>query len=558
MTKMWRSVPRGVTPATRPAAPRQISCRSSDARTLLLDPRGRPRRRRPRDRGPRHPSTRTGPSLLRRRVRPEPNGALATGGGPWCAAGRAALAQHHLHGLRGGAADGQGRLPHQFSVLTWASTGPLLAFGVAAPVLRQGRRPLRAPPPVPVRAAGRHGQRGPHGHRGRRRHAPLRPSPRWRAGRRHRDGVDGPDPRAVRARGPGQSARLVVPGRRRRTGSRRDAGLPRDPVLRLEDLVLGPAGAPGRRLGRRRRPPAVTAPGTRTRAGGRSGRAWTGSGAGPWRARSPRPCWCSASAPSSGGRSIGVFLAGVARRRARRPLRLARTDLRHAAHADQVLAPAQFRVPHGHAGFSNFAYFGGFFLFPLLMEEVFGYSVSQVGLISVARPLTLRRQLARRRVHDGAHGRARHRWSAPRPLRFDGPLRHAHAVVGVGGRHRGAGPLGTRHGCGDSGHVSHHGQRAGDLRVRRDERGPADGHSGRRGGRDPGGADPSGVARATGCIHHSTASCTASASRSGSVPARRASRSCAPSSCGRCPGVLGPGSWWPNRPTPTTDYSTTR
>ncbi len=38
--------------------------------------------------------------------------------------------------------------------------------------------------------------------------------------------------------------------------------------------------------------------------------------------------------------------------------------------------------------FSNFAYFGGFFLFPLLMEEVYGYSVSQVGLISVVRPLT--------------------------------------------------------------------------------------------------------------------------------------------------------------------------
>ena len=38
-------------------------------------------------------------------------------------------------------------------------------------------------------------------------------------------------------------------------------------------------------------------------------------------------------------------------------------------------------------GFSSFAYFGGFFLFPLLMEQVYGYSVSEVGFVSVARPL---------------------------------------------------------------------------------------------------------------------------------------------------------------------------
>jgi DHA2 family lincomycin resistance protein-like MFS transporter len=43
--------------------------------------------------------------------------------------------------------------------------------------------------------------------------------------------------------------------------------------------------------------------------------------------------------------------------------------------------------PMGAKGFSSFAYFGGFFLFPLLMEQVYGYSVSQVGFVSVARPL---------------------------------------------------------------------------------------------------------------------------------------------------------------------------
>jgi MFS family permease len=46
-----------------------------------------------------------------------------------------------------------------------------------------------------------------------------------------------------------------------------------------------------------------------------------------------------------------------------------------------------FVFPMGVRGFSNFAYFGGFFLFPLLMEQVYGYSVSQVGFVSVARPL---------------------------------------------------------------------------------------------------------------------------------------------------------------------------
>lgn len=46
-----------------------------------------------------------------------------------------------------------------------------------------------------------------------------------------------------------------------------------------------------------------------------------------------------------------------------------------------------FMFPMVTKAFSSFAYFGGFFLFPLLMEQVYGYSVSQVGFISVARPL---------------------------------------------------------------------------------------------------------------------------------------------------------------------------
>jgi MFS family permease len=46
-----------------------------------------------------------------------------------------------------------------------------------------------------------------------------------------------------------------------------------------------------------------------------------------------------------------------------------------------------FMFPMGTKALASFAYFGGFFLFPLLMEQVYGYSVSQVGFISVARPL---------------------------------------------------------------------------------------------------------------------------------------------------------------------------
>jgi MFS family permease len=46
-----------------------------------------------------------------------------------------------------------------------------------------------------------------------------------------------------------------------------------------------------------------------------------------------------------------------------------------------------FMFPMGTKAFTSFAYFGAFFLFPLLMEQVYGYTVSQVGFISIARPL---------------------------------------------------------------------------------------------------------------------------------------------------------------------------
>ena len=46
-----------------------------------------------------------------------------------------------------------------------------------------------------------------------------------------------------------------------------------------------------------------------------------------------------------------------------------------------------FTFPLGARTMTNFAYMGGFFLFPLLMEGVYGYSETKAGLISTARPL---------------------------------------------------------------------------------------------------------------------------------------------------------------------------
>jgi MFS family permease len=46
-----------------------------------------------------------------------------------------------------------------------------------------------------------------------------------------------------------------------------------------------------------------------------------------------------------------------------------------------------FVFPLGARTFVNFSYMGGFFLFPILMEGVYGYSEIKAGLVSTARPL---------------------------------------------------------------------------------------------------------------------------------------------------------------------------
>ncbi len=46
-----------------------------------------------------------------------------------------------------------------------------------------------------------------------------------------------------------------------------------------------------------------------------------------------------------------------------------------------------FVFPLGARTFVNFSYMGGFFLFPILVERVYGYSETRAGLVSTARPL---------------------------------------------------------------------------------------------------------------------------------------------------------------------------
>ena len=52
------------------------------------------------------------------------------------------------------------------------------------------------------------------------------------------------------------------------------------------------------------------------------------------------------------------------------------------------LRRANFAFPIGAQVFSNFAYLGGFFLSPLLLEEVYGKSESAAGLLVIPRPLS--------------------------------------------------------------------------------------------------------------------------------------------------------------------------
>jgi predicted MFS family arabinose efflux permease len=122
------------------------------------------------------------------------------------------------------------------------------------------------------------------------------------------------------------------------------------------------------------------------------------SAASPWQGMDWVGSWTLAGAVTSamlvlsigpivGWDSVGVMVAGAA------AIVLGAVFVWREATFATPLVPTtywrrrNFMFPLGTKGFSSFAYFGGFFLFPLLMEQVYGYSVSQVGFISVARPL---------------------------------------------------------------------------------------------------------------------------------------------------------------------------
>ena len=189
---------------------------------LLLDPEGGPRRGGAgRQRGRGLGRSRAGPSCCVTGSPAGPSAVPATAGGR-CAALLAGLLSLNITFTVFVVAlpTVQADFHTNFSVLTWASTGPLLAFGIAAPFFGKagdlfGHRRLYL-----FGLGGAMVSAIAHGHRAQRRHAALRPRPRWRAGRGHRHRLDGPDPAALRPRGAGQGPGLVVAGRRRRTGPR--------------------------------------------------------------------------------------------------------------------------------------------------------------------------------------------------------------------------------------------------------------------------------------------------------------------------------------------------
>ena len=132
--------------------------------------------------------------------------------------------------------------------------------------------------------------------------------------------------------------------------------------------------------------------------------------------------------------------------------------------------------PMGTKAFSSFAYFGGFFLFPLLMEQVYGYSVSQVGFISVARPLVFAISAPIAGYMTVRTGERTATLFGAGSLFVSMILFATLSRVGGAGDHPGgAGPVGPRHGRLQPGDVGDHVQRAGGVGVRRHERGTAAG-----------------------------------------------------------------------------------
>ena len=87
-----------------------------------------------------------------------------------------------------------------------------------------------------------------------------------------------------------------------------------------------------------------------------------------WTAPVPMACW------AIGAVSIALFVRSI--QRSSNPLIPA-----------AYFSKRNFVMPMVIRSTSNFAYFGAFYLFPLLMEEGYQYSIGQVGGVAIARPL---------------------------------------------------------------------------------------------------------------------------------------------------------------------------
>ncbi len=136
--------------------------------------------------------------------------------------------------------------------------------------------------------------------------------------------------------------------------------------------------------------------------------------------------------PIAGWTSVGVAVCGRGRGRVGRGVRVARDHLRHALGADDLLAPAQLHVPHGDQGLHQLRLLRR--LLPVPVAHGAGLRLQRVaGRIPVGGAAAgVRHQRAHRRLHDGAHGRAhvdalRH-GSA---LGLHGALRHAQTSSGL-------------------------------------------------------------------------------------------------------------------------------
>ena len=141
---------------------------------------------------------------------------------------------------------------------------------------------------------------------------------------------------------------------------------------------------------RRTREQAVPADGSSEAGGTRRSRMWEGMDwVGSWSLAGAvtSAMLVLSIGPIAGWTSVGVTVAGIA------AVVFGAVFVWREARFANPLIPTKywrrrnFMFPMGTKAFTSFAYFGAFFLFPLLMEQVYGYTVSQVGFISIARPL---------------------------------------------------------------------------------------------------------------------------------------------------------------------------